>query len=85
MLLYSISDCIAIFLESSEIASGLSKSSTAFLMLVKHLVTPIIEMSFEALMASLTGPIAAASLKSISLDSRSVISFSNALIPDASM
>ena len=42
MLLYSISDCIAIFLESSEIAPGLSKSSTAFLMLVKHLVTPII-------------------------------------------
>jgi len=41
MLLYSISDCIAIFLESSEIAPGLLKSSTASLMLIKHLVTPL--------------------------------------------
>ena len=54
-------------------------------MLVKHLVTPILDISFEAVMASLTGPIAAASRKSIEDLSRSLIIDSKTEIPDASI
>jgi len=38
---------VAIIFELSDIAPGLLKSSIAFLMLVKHLVTPILDMSLD--------------------------------------